>query len=143
MLSNTFKGQVKKWIPLTRAHVSNAILVVHDFICGNLEAACPDPTVRASIWSFIFEEIQDSYKRAMKYTDFLLAVELEGRKMTYNPEKYKSVAEDLSEFLEGVFSSESAAETIRQDIHGVLRNYYDIARSRFVDVVCQQVIIFT
>ncbi|KAF4973657.1 hypothetical protein FSARC_135 [Fusarium sarcochroum] len=30
--------------------------------------------------------------------------------------------------------------TICQDIHDVLLTYYDIARSRFVDVVCQQVI---
>lgn len=152
MLSSTFNEQSKKWAPITRAHVSNAILVVHDFIHGILMAVCPDSVVRDSIWAFIFDGVHDGYKAALEHTDFLLRVELDGKKMTYDPSFNQVLMESKAARLEGITMERDVgpmekkeimkvlSETSRRDIHDVLHSYYGIARGRFIDVVCQQVI---
>lgn len=85
MLPTTFKEQSKKWAPMARAHVSNAILIVHHFIFTVLERCCPDPTVRDELWTFLLDDLRMRYQRAVDHTEFLLTVEFEGTSMTYNP----------------------------------------------------------
>jgi hypothetical protein len=170
MLPKNFKEQSKKWPGMARAHIANAVLIVHHFISNVLANCCPDPAIRAKLWDFLVDDLQARYKRAVEHTEFLLKVEFEGRSITYNPSFGKSLtenrskSEDLGKLAEEVakFAFQSAKNeaevaqfardqiegrpkptnlaTICQDIHDVLLTYYDIARSRFVDVVCRQVI---
>ncbi|KAH7159813.1 P-loop containing nucleoside triphosphate hydrolase protein [Dactylonectria estremocensis] len=167
MLPTSFKEQSKKWSPMARAHVSNAILIVHDFIRTVLDECCPEPEVHDALWNFLLEDLQKRYQRAMDHAEFLLDVEFQGTSMTYNPafwdkrDKAKRARNErktakeleglhfepkssqiltLKKFLESALEPGDPVKTTRQDIHDVLVSYYDIARSRFVDVLCQQVI---
>ncbi|KAM0562395.1 hypothetical protein ACHAPJ_002085 [Fusarium lateritium] len=170
MLPKNFKEQSKKWSGMARAHIANAILIVHHFIRNVLDHCCQDPAIREELWNFLVDDLQKRYKRAVNHTEFLLKVEFEGRSITYSPFFGKNLAENRSQgenignvveiavtenygvhdtgkelgrsvrdVIEGRPKPTTLA-TICQDIHDVLLTYYDIARSRFVDVVCQQVI---
>ncbi|CEI68579.1 hypothetical protein FVEN_g5276 [Fusarium venenatum] len=173
MIPVTFKEQSKKWRPMTQAHVSNAILIVHHFIRTVLDSCCPDPLIRGPLWEFLFEDLQKRYRRAIDHVEFLLEVEFEGKSITYDPnfnqslsdlklahikglgkdveeimDSYqfekpatiKSIAASTRKLMEKKFNGETALSTTRRDIHNVLHTFYDNARGRFVDVVCQQVI---
>ncbi|KAF5232762.1 hypothetical protein FAUST_8549 [Fusarium austroamericanum] len=173
MIPVTFKEQSKKWRPLTQAHVSNAILIVHHFIRTVLDSCCPDPLIRGQLWEFLLEDLQKRYRRAIDHVEFLLEVEFEGKSMTYDPNfndalsrlKFShvkglgkdvektmncwsfnesttmgSVAAAARELIEQKLEAETTLNTTRRDIHNVLQTFYDNARIRFVDVVCQQVI---
>lgn len=169
MLPTTFKEQSKKWSPMARAHVSNAILIVHHFIHTILEKSCTDPTVRAELWAFLLEDLQKRYQRAVDHAEFLLDVEFQGTAMTYNPAFWEmrdnnkharhqkltdeaeaeekdggsspwDALEKIQRLLQIALGAGDPVKATRQDIHDVLFSYYDIARSRFVDVLCQQVI---
>lgn len=163
MLPVTFKEQSKKWPFITKAHVSNAILIVHHFIGQLLEEVCAEAPVREELWNFLLEDLQHCYKRAMDHTDFLLKVEFEGKSMTYNPRFEETLDQTRSQFnkhlqtettnstdiiseavkkLVATLTDKGSLETVRRKIHDVLQSYYGIARDRFVDVVCRQVIDF-
>ncbi|RGP73666.1 hypothetical protein FLONG3_6275 [Fusarium longipes] len=172
MLPKNFKEQSKNWSGMARAHIANAILIVHHFIRSILEKCCPDSTIRDELWNFLVYDLQSRYKRAVQHTEFLLKVEFEGRSITYNPifgsnlsenraegkdleEKVRQAAtavigfcssmEDIPDAVTAAFKGLPKPDgrfTICKDIHDVLLTYYDIARSRFVDVVCRQVIDF-
>ncbi|RSL77183.1 hypothetical protein CEP51_009304 [Fusarium floridanum] len=168
MLPTNFKEQSKKWSPMARAHVSNAILIVHHFIRSVLDACCLDDTIRDELWNFIVDDLQERYRRAVDHTEFLLEVEFEGKSITYSPafnkklhgtkfvhieelgKKIESAIEDhpnwqyagqkARKMVEECFGeSDDLASTCR-NIHDVLHTFYDFARTRFVDVICQQVI---
>ncbi|RSM14221.1 hypothetical protein CEP52_001417 [Fusarium oligoseptatum] len=168
MLPTNFKEQSKKWSPMARAHVSNAILIVHHFIRSVLDACCLDDTIRDELWNFIVDDLQERYRRAVEHTEFLLEVEFEGKSITYSPafnkklhgtkfvhieelgKKIESAIEDhpnwqyagqkARKMVEECFGeSDDLASTCR-NIHDVLHTFYDFARTRFVDVICQQVI---
>ncbi|KAF4490307.1 Interferon-induced GTP-binding Mx [Fusarium agapanthi] len=170
MLPVTFKEQSKKWQPMARAHVSNAILIVHHFIRNVLNASCPDSSIREELWAFILEDLQNRYRRAVGHVEFLLEVEFEGKSITYNPnfndslnrlkfshvkdlgkeveaaileplpDSYKAAAQRARQLVEEHLDQETTLNSTRRDIHNVLHTFYENARSRFVDVVCQQVI---
>ncbi|KAI5459754.1 P-loop containing nucleoside triphosphate hydrolase protein [Mariannaea sp. PMI_226] len=168
MLPTTFKYQSKKWRPLARAHVSNAILVVHHFIRSVLERCCPDPDVLEELWNFLLDELLKRYRHAVQHTERLLDIEFEGTSMTYKPtffeirdankmalaeEMRKRADNDLKHSntwgLKALIGSLLAGFTAgggdpvkvtRQEIHDVLHAYYDIARDRFLDVLCLHVV---
>ncbi|KAJ4326279.1 hypothetical protein N0V84_003145 [Fusarium piperis] len=168
MLPTNFKEQSKKWSPMARAHVSNAILIVHHFIRSVLGACCLDDSIRDELWNFLIDDLQERYRRAVNHTEFLLEVEFEGKSITYSPAFDKKLhstkfaqVEGLGKEIESVIQmsndlptagqearkaveerfgeSDDLASTCR-NIHDVLHTFYDFARTRFVDVVCQQVI---
>lgn len=147
-------------------HVSNAILVVHHFIHSILEESCPDPNIRANLWEFLQDDLEKRCRRAMDHAKFLLEVEFEGKSITYNPifdetlnitkldwkrdaNKNAGVKDSTDQLLdvqsvwhlvENMLRQKSSLEARCRDIHDVLFTFYKIARSRFVDVLCQQVI---
>lgn len=166
MLPTAFKEQSKKWEDITLAHVSNVILVVHRFIYNVVQEACADPQVREMLWSFISEDLLKRYQGAMDHAKFLICVEREGRSITYNPafdqtfdkvkvkrssNRYKDRVIELkigsssrkfvrwTDLLNPSSTVTGIAETCHT-IHDVLESYYDIARARFVDMVCTQVV---
>lgn len=157
---------------MARAHVSNAILIVHHFITTVLEFCCPDDSIRTELWSFLLEDLQERYRRAVKHVEFLLEVEFEGKSITYDPEFNESLsrlklrhteglakeveksvrnamtratsdavaASEVRQLVEKRLNKETTLHSTRRDIHNVLLTFYKNARTRFVDVVCQQVI---
>lgn len=106
------------------------------------------------------EGLLKRYARAMDHVDFLLSVEFQDRTITYDPrfeakfnrlklggDKAAPRLVDLQPGARRYFpvqepekQAKSSLEETRQAIHNVLQSYYGIARGRFVDVVCQQVI---
>ncbi|GJC78046.1 interferon-induced GTP-binding protein Mx2 [Colletotrichum liriopes] len=164
MLPTAFKEQSKKWESITLAHVSNVILVVHQFICGVVKEACGDGAVFEALWSSIIEDLVKRYQTAMNQARLLIHVEREGRSITYNPafdrvlgqvktkrsakryKDYKTTVDDgcveyvkYSDLEREPTDAEGMNETCNA-IHDVLQSYYDIACARFSDMVCTQVI---
>lgn len=156
-----FKDQSKKWKDLTLAHVSNAILIVHRFIYVALEEACPDDQVRGRVRSFIIEDLIQSYRRATDHANFLLLIECGGKTLTCNPEfqnnlratkqlRYQNKAAEVVQSNNGrmpetdavaaILTNESDADQTCEHLHDVLEAYYEIARSRLVDGIYQQVV---
>ncbi|OTA03999.1 dynamin family protein [Trichoderma parareesei] len=170
MLSRTFKEQGSKWRGITLAHVSNAMLIVHQFIRRALEECCPDPAVREELWGYLLyghdgangqkghEGLLKRYRRAMDNAEFLLSVEFQERAITHDPrfdeqlnklklsgggDKKASSEEpsnDNQPAKEPQQGPSSSLEDTTRGIHVLLQSYYGIARSRFIDVVCQQAI---
>lgn len=166
MLPVAFREQSKKWKDVTLAHVSNAILIVHHFIHVALKEACPDDGVRDQLRLFIMNDLVDCYQRAMDHSSFLLRIECEGKAITCNPmfedclrknrqirqqQKTAKVAESMqvvqgksyvprSNMMAAMSSSVPDADQICDDLHDVLKAYYEVARARFVDAIYQQVV---
>ncbi|KAI1414948.1 dynamin family protein [Hypoxylon sp. FL1857] len=166
MLPTTFQEQSQKWAGLTLAHVSNAILIVHDFVHKILAEACPDTRVRTQLWAFLMDDLLESYRRAIKQAEFLLQVECEGKTITCNPEftdllvnnrqKHEKLRAAEATRKSFGFNQEAVVrvadvnaainqvpdvvEQICEDVHDVLKAYYEISRSRFVDAIYQQVV---
>jgi hypothetical protein len=167
MIPSMFRLQAESWEATTLAHVSNAILVVHRFISALVTEACPDPQVRAQLWSFLLEKLTPRYEAAMAHARFLLGVELNGPAVTCNPEfdvllrtaQKKRIARGLEgaavEIPAGVRGArrgvyvhmedlEGRAKEQKDDtcarIHDVVKSYYQVVRSRFVDNICVQAV---
>jgi hypothetical protein len=166
MLPCTFKEQGSKWRSITLAHTSNAILVVHHFIRQVLESCCSDDSVCNALWNFLLhghdghDGLLKRYARAMDHAKFLLSVEFAVTTITYDPrfetqlnklKKGKPIPPKIPNTAAGAQlalalvnappkNPKSSLEEIGETIHNALKSYYDIALSRFVDVVCQQVI---
>lgn len=163
MLPCTFKEQASKWRAITLAHASNAILIVHHFIQRALESSCPDDAVRGALWNFLLyghddhDGLLQRYERAMDHAEFLLSVEFEVKTLTYDPrfeaqmdkmKQYKAAKaakaaasdEESGEPKPAPENPKTSLEETGESIHDALKSYYDIALSRFVDVVCQQVV---
>ncbi|KAI9152099.1 Repressible high-affinity phosphate permease [Paramyrothecium foliicola] len=150
LLRSIFKSQARRWEEITLGHISNAILVVHHFVSGILEVSCPNQAILENLRCFLLDELIGRYKTAMQQGQFLLGVELHGTSMTYHPdfEKNMSLAKEARIGRSEEFDSNVTDQKPRgkedvetcYHIHDALRAYYEISRSRFVDVVCQQTI---
>ncbi|RYP01004.1 hypothetical protein DL763_000425 [Monosporascus cannonballus] len=85
LLATMFKDQSAKWEPITLTFVGQVILMVHHFIVEAINEVCPDKRVREQLWeSFLLEELQRSYTRALERARFLLDIEREGPPVTLN-----------------------------------------------------------
>ncbi|KZL86160.1 dynamin family protein [Colletotrichum incanum] len=128
MLPTAFKEQSKKWESITLAHVSNVILVVHQFIYGVVKEACSDGAVFEALWSSIIEDLVKRYQTAMHQARLLIHVEREGRSITYNPafsrvlgqvnakrsaRKYKNYKTPLYTSRKGVEHDQRPAEYVK------------------------------
>lgn len=164
-----FKEQTRKWERLTAAYVSHVIVLVHRFIDETLKHVCPDNCVRKELWeNHLVEKLQESYGRAMRHAQFLLAVERGPRPYTLNhyfndnlqklqngrvTSQLKAIGRRESHpqmGYEQLILTDSELNTLainkanhehtHEYIHDVLCSYYKVARKRFVDVVCQQAV---
>ncbi|ROV98713.1 hypothetical protein VMCG_06803 [Cytospora schulzeri] len=169
LLGTIFKEQSKRWEDLVLSHVSDAIVLVHYYILELLGHVLPEKQVLRELFdNVLLERLQESYQRAMDHTRFLLEIEREGKPMTYNnnfsAELQKCQSERLHEalssmaikkegagdFVQGAFVQLEAVrkmgidrsnpQQIREYLHDTLKSYYDVSATRFIDVVCQQVI---
>ncbi|KAH8730768.1 interferon-induced GTP-binding protein Mx2 [Phaeosphaeriaceae sp. PMI808] len=84
ILSSAFKEQSSKWASMTKAYVSNVIVVIHRFMVIALDTLCTDVQVREEIWSSMLDEVLKRYKAAMNQAAFLVSIEREKRPYTVN-----------------------------------------------------------
>jgi len=84
ILSSAFKEQSSKWMGMTKAYVSNVILVIHRFLANALNMICVDLSVREEIWSYVLDEVLKRYKAAMDQAMFLVSIERDKRPYTLN-----------------------------------------------------------
>ena len=84
ILSSAFKEQSSKWAHMTKAYVSQVIVVIHRFMVTTLDILCTDMQVREEIWSSILGEVIIRYKAAIDQAMFLVSMEREKRPYTVN-----------------------------------------------------------
>lgn len=164
LLGTIFKEQSKRWEDIVLAHVSDAIVLVHDFILNLLRHIVSEKQVLRELFdNVLLERLHASYRRAMDHARFLLKIEREGKPITYNQSFYaelqKGQSERLHESLQnlavkhegvGAVVTLNAAKKLNIDrsdprhvrgyLHDTLKSYYEVSVKRFIDVVCQQVI---
>lgn len=146
------------------SHVSDAIIIVHEYILELLKHIFHEKQVLDELWNnVLLEKLQESYRRAMDHARFLLRIEREGNPITYNhyfnDELQKAQSRRQEQVLESkcvgsedlgpvvmladlrnLSVDKSNPEHVREYLHDILRSYYKVSAKRFVDVVCQQVI---
>lgn len=161
VLSTIWKVQSEKWDGLAFSYIDSVIRVVHRFVCDLLQIVCGDKRVRSNLLSLIMEDLIEGYRKAVERVKFILCVERSGTLLTTNhrfaaqleqgrQERFKSAME--TQAFEG---PNKAGKVVRldvmlrsspirnnrhaaQEIHDILKSYYEIARDRFVDTVCKQ-----
>ncbi|KAI1095916.1 P-loop containing nucleoside triphosphate hydrolase protein [Rostrohypoxylon terebratum] len=85
LVATMFKEQSKKWKPITLSYMTQVILSIHHFIKNILTLICPDECVREELWnSYLLEELQKSYRRALDHVKLLLEIEREETPLTLN-----------------------------------------------------------
>ncbi|KAF4584060.1 interferon-induced GTP-binding protein Mx2 [Ophiocordyceps camponoti-floridani] len=167
VLSTVFQKQTEKWEKLAVSHASDAIVLVHDFIYRLLVHLCPEEAVRNQLWeTLLVQELSQRYRKAMDHVRFLLKIECGSRPSTFNhyftrtlQEKrsdrlskplvaHEETVEDGSSMIPAativrIIKDKSQEAQVCDDILDTLTSYYKIARERFVDVICQQVISYS
>lgn len=160
LLAIIFQEQSKKWDGLALRYISDVIRVVHSFTRDLLLALCQDERVRSSLWILITDELLERYEKAMSHTRFILRVERKGTPLTtshyFNDNLQNNRVERLKSSLKDhAISDKNGHDMVRvdailgsvqmgniehkvEDIHAILKSYYEVARKRFVDVVCMQ-----
>lgn len=164
LLGTIFKEQSKRWEDLVLSHVSDAIVLVHDYILKLLNHVFSEEQVLRELFdNVLLEKLQASYQRAMDQARFLLRIEREGKPMTFNnlfsAELQKGQSKRLQESLSSLAIDQedtgavvkleavgrlsidrSNPEQAREYLHDTLQSYYKVSIKRFIDIVCQQVI---
>ncbi|KAK7928865.1 interferon-induced GTP-binding protein Mx2 [Apiospora marii] len=163
-----FEEQSEKWEPLVLSHTSKAIVLVHDYIFELLTKLCPEAQVREQLWDvLLIDRLCDAYRRAMAQAQFLLQIECGGRPTTFNhyfnatlqrkrAGRMVDALEDLTIELQGHegeayvnikdikdhAKNKDNTQQVCEDILDALTSTYKVSRKRFVDVICQQVILY-
>ncbi|KAL6812404.1 P-loop containing nucleoside triphosphate hydrolase protein [Trichoderma sp. SZMC 28015] len=150
VLQVAFIEQAKKWRRIAHAHVSNAVLLVHDFIRQTLENCCRDVANFEKLWAFLLRDLVNRYEKAMRHVNFLLDFEFKSRTIPYDlhvEEKFNQLKlndqKPRSQQCDGTApwgQPTSSFEEMMMFFNKNLHTYYDLARHRFMDAVCQQAV---
>lgn len=148
------------------SHASYAIAIVHDYITRLFVSLCPEKQVRDQLWNDVLvDKLCEAYREAMSQAKFLLAIERQGRPITFNHQfnsnlkarrtkrmknLFKTLAVDdggehvhismLDQAFDNQAFDKASAHEVCEDIVDTLTSYYEVSRKRFVDTVCQQVV---
>ncbi|WEW61266.1 hypothetical protein PRK78_006756 [Emydomyces testavorans] len=131
LLPTIMKRQSSKWRAISLGYVSDVVVFVHQFISKVLKAICVDERVHLSLLDHLMDELIAIYKSTLQHVRFLLSVELTGILRTADPR----FNENLSKLDPHPMSN---AQNAVQDIHDILKSYYEVARHRFTDAVIMQ-----
>ncbi|KAM0668172.1 hypothetical protein ACQRIT_000664 [Beauveria bassiana] len=169
LFSGVLREQTSGWTAQTVYYVSRVIYTIHDFFVGALEAVCSDKRAREELLSQILEQTLARYAACLQQAKFLVNVEREAHPCTLNSIFRSKLAElqsmQMEEKLTGktknlnlyytedkseeVITMDDVLATLRdkdrgkyvaEDIHDVLKSYYEVARDRFIDTVYLQVV---
>lgn len=84
LLAVTFAEQSKRWPSISRAFVSDAVTIVHNFFTELLRIICPDEHTRSALASILMDGLLERYKNAIAQVEFILQVERSERPSTQN-----------------------------------------------------------
>ncbi|KAM3529473.1 hypothetical protein MY4038_005394 [Beauveria bassiana] len=169
LFSGVLREQTSGWTAQTVYYVSRVIYTIHDFFVGALEAVCSDKRAREELLSQILEQTLARYAACLQQAKFLVNVEREAHPCTLNSIFRSKLAElqsiQMEEKLTGktknlnlyytedkseeVITMDDVLATLRdkdrgkyvaEDIHDVLKSYYEVSRDRFIDTVYLQVV---
>lgn len=164
LLSSAFREQSSKWKLMTGQYLSKIILAIHRFILRSLEIVCPDKRVREELTSRILNDLLPRYSEGMQQAMLLADVERQKRPYTLNqyfnsnlqqsrgtrmkeelrgqarPETHRGGLIIELDKIQSAIRDRSNAEHAAEDIHDILKAYYAIAQSRFVDNVYHQAV---
>ncbi|KAK7947829.1 uncharacterized protein PG986_008715 [Apiospora aurea] len=141
VLATVFEEQTEKWEPLVLSHISKAIVLVHDYTFELLAKLCPEEQLlgierggRPATFNHSFNGTLQR-KRGERMVEALdeLTVEFHG----HGDSRYVDV-----ESIKSHAQNKDNAHQVCEDILDTLMSYYKISRKRFVDVICQQVILY-
>jgi hypothetical protein len=161
-----FREQTVKWESIAKQHMIRVTVEVKEFIRTLLNRHCRDRDLCSAVWSFLSPLFSECFERAGKELDGLLHDERGDVMLTYDAGFIKTLEnirkgrmlEDMSKvhlvdkgleegqtirnviveiFDEAYHSREEQAV---QELYDYLRSYYKVARTRFIDCVCLQVI---
>lgn len=156
--------QTSSWDHHAHAYVGNVIRRIHRCIHDLLQHLCHDFSVFGRLWTFLLPRLQETYLSAVKHTDFLVEVERHGYPITLNHyfaqtmdkrrrarlekrlgkmKSWQTNDDDRQPLLrlDDVLKSYASNEEYRtEELEDVLQSYHKVARKRFVDNVCKQVV---
>ncbi|CZS92510.1 related to vacuolar sorting protein VPS1, dynamin, and related proteins [Rhynchosporium agropyri] len=160
LLAITMREQSKKWNSIAVGYISDAVTIVHNFITNLLQVVCVETRVRNGLISLLIDGLLERYKKAIAQVEFVLQVERSEKPATQNHyfndtlekcrQKRMQQAMSTKAFddcshgtvvrLEDIMSHHpmSNIEHTVQDLHDILKSYYQVAWKRAVDVVCMQ-----
>ncbi|KAG4254545.1 dynamin family protein [Fusarium proliferatum] len=164
VIAMAFSEQSKKWGDMTKVYMSRVIIIIHRFIATALRAVFPEEQARRQLWSSILDGLLQRYKMAMDQASLLVEVERHKKPYTLNrqfadalskargyritellrPKARKDTRQygelqnmvnldDIAKAAEG----KSNMEQLQEEIHDIVRAYYQLALDRFIDNVFQ------
>ncbi|KUJ09882.1 uncharacterized protein LY89DRAFT_700964 [Mollisia scopiformis] len=159
LLAITLTKQSMKWDSIALGYVSDAATIVHNFITDLLQLVCPDDRVRNGLMCLLIDELLERYKRAVDQVKFVLEVE-KSKPATQNHYFNDTLEKCRQKRMQEAMSKKSFddcthgsvvrlddimvhhpmsnVEHTVQDLHDILRSYYQVAWKRVVDVICMQ-----
>ena len=164
LLPSLIREQTSSWHYHASSHTHNVIVRIHSFLQHLLHRVCPDTTVCHRLWIRIAPALRAAYKIAMDHVSFLVKVESGGYPVTLNhyfvdnlkKQRLSRIEKRLGELQSWQTSDEAKQPLIRladtvqtyvtneqhsiEDLHDTLKSYHKVARKRFVDAVCKQVV---
>ncbi|ORX34446.1 dynamin GTPase [Kockovaella imperatae] len=162
LIGDMMQRQAKKWRIISMGYVSDIICAVHHFITSVLTSLVVGERSRSALQSLLMESLKVYYANAFRQTDYLVDMDLKGPPVTHDP-AFSSHLETLRQArvreqvagkamrdsnnqmvvrlqdLSGIRHISNEQHTIRE-IHDVLRAYYTVALTRFVDGIRRHVI---
>ncbi|PVH96086.1 dynamin GTPase [Periconia macrospinosa] len=139
LLGVTMKQQAADWRDLALGHISDIIVLVHNFIFGVLEHLTPNHRVYDGIKSRLIDDMINKYQKAMLHTKFVFRQECLRSQLEQCAisNRELGVVVKLSDVVQNnPLSNEN--HTVLQ-VHDILQSYCKVARKRFVDCVRMQV----
>lgn len=167
LFASALRQQTSKWQILTEFFVSKIIYKIHEFIVIALEVVCSDTKVREELLSQMLDDILARYGAAMDQARLLVEVERDGHPYTLNNAFKEALfnlqnartEQDLSSKLKSVeftdnrqgraislgdiqatLRDKNRGKYIAEEVHDLIKSYYEIARDRFIDNIYLQVI---
>ena len=160
LLPIVWKKQSLNWDALSLGYLSDIVVIVHNFTMRLLSILCDDDRVLHEVSDVLLEALLERYKKAMDHTRFLLKVERDGTPLTTNHYFAENLEKSRQDRVKGrleqsSYVNESGERVVNinttiatatasnlehtvGDLHDILHSYYEVARKRFVDVVCMQ-----
>ncbi|KAL2213154.1 hypothetical protein CC79DRAFT_1338803 [Sarocladium strictum] len=164
IVSTTFAEQSRKWEPITTVYLSRVTITVHRFINAILSSVCSDSKTCRAVWDEILNGLITGYEKAFEQMQLLLHVNQRKQPWTlnarFNATLAKSRAESLTNLLypqarkdskqygdtqhmvnidniPQAVKTQSNAEYLQDEIHHILRAYYNLALDRYIDNIFQ------